>query len=327
MKIPNFTQISGVLTVFIFLLTGCSAEYSSGQAQGQLEGNQQNSSGNSGQSGNWAKDSSIKSIEPTLLEEEVIEQITDEFGTYSKTKTSYPQLSEVLNLGVQPEELRSAIEFFTDYVMTEIIDSPALDNHKAYDEWVENSAPKYIDEKQIRALTKGKRNGNLFAPVFNNIGPIDSKGLSNGKTNHMIPRLVRDGGPRVINKKMWGIEASKVPSGVHLSATGSAVLITTIEQTEIRWYQIHKEQPDLYEASPCISENQVVDQECIGLDLKQELFFPIQFHVSSYLTQSGNSWKISSYSNFFVTGCVGGSCETTPPTGFLVDLREKIRQN
>jgi len=278
--------------------------------------------------GNWANESSLETMEPTWLQEEVLETITDDFGSYSRTKTSYPDLNQIVNLGIQPRELESAVQFFTDFVMLEMLDSPALDNHAAYEQWVEVSAPKFVDSARFDSVVRAQGENQVFGVIFNNIGPLSSMGYVDGKYEYMIPRLVRDGGPRVLNKKLWDIEAAPFQDGVYLRSLGSAALITTTRNLELQAYQLYLNGASTVPPN-CFSEEGVIDAECSADQINYEMLIPMRFQIGLYLTPSGDSWKISSFSTFFqafnpmpyefLTG------DSAKPN-FLLELRQNLKQ-
>jgi hypothetical protein len=323
MRILNYKIVSA-LAVATVLLGGCSPA-----AESNANANQESESIELvARSGNWLNDALPETIEPTWLSEEVVEKLTDEFGSYSRTKTSYPDTSEVVNLGLQTRELESALKFFTDFVMLEVLDSPALDNNAAYKRWVESSAPKFIDPDRFDSVVRAQDNGRVFGVIFNNFGPLSSMGNSPGTSEYMIPRLVRDGGPRVLNKKIWGIEAAPAQGGVHVRGLGSAALITTTRNLDLQSFEYflagaHTRPPS------CFTDQGDIISGCNEGQMDYEVIFPLRFQIGLYLTPSGDSWKISSFSSYFHAldpGPYAPSNGTYLNPDFLLELRQNLKQ-
>lgn len=270
--------------------------------------------------GSWGTDGSLETVEQTSFVETITDQLSDEFGEYSVTKTNYPDLGQVLNLGVQPGALESSVRFFTDFVMLEVLDSPALDNHGAYPAWLEQTAPKYFDPATLERLSNALATEPSMPPIFNNRAAVGPFGETTFATNS-IPRLVRDGGPRVINKKIWGIEAAAVQGGIYLNATGSAVFVSNSEQGDLLDYQRFLE-GKLTSPPPCLNENGEPLENCNSDQNPDEpRLHPARFHVGLFLTPKGNSWQISSFSTYFSVSDRAFFAEQT----FLTQLRESIQ--
>lgn len=323
MRISKSKMVS-VLAVFAVFLSGCSVGNSS--VTGGSEAS--NSTDKIAKSGSWLNDASPETIEPTWLSEEVVENLSDEFGSYSRTKTSYPDIDEVANFGLQDRELESALKFFTDFVMLEVLDSPALDNNAAYKQWVESIAPKFIDPDRFDSIVSAQDYGRVFGVIFNNFGPLSSMGYVPGTSEYMIPRLVRDGGPRVLNKKIWNIEAAPAQGGVHIRSLGSAAMITTTRNLDLQDYQ-HFLEGALTEPPFCLTKDGEEIDGCNEGQIDYEVIFPLRFQIGLYLTPSGDSWKISSFSSYFHAlnpGPYAPSNGTYPNPNFLLELRQNLKK-
>jgi hypothetical protein len=206
--------------------------------------------------------------------------------------------------------------------MLELLDSPALDNHSAYQSWLEQAAPKYFEPARLEQIVQPQDLELSFPPIFSNRGSVDPLIGDAYFSGDVIPRLVRDGGPRVINKKIWDLEASSVQGGVYLKATGSAVFVSTLEQSELLDYQRFLEGE--FTTPPfCLDENGQRREGCNSdIDLSEARYYPARFHVGLLLKPKGNSWEISSFSNYFSVSYPSEFSEAT----FLTQLRESIKQ-
>jgi len=164
----------------------------------------------------------ILTVPKTEFIEQIVETRTDVHGTYAVTKMSYPSVDGVKNLsGVSPKQLASALEFYTDFISTQYLDSIALDDYNRYQEWVEKVAPKYLAQDNINEIVNAQKNGSFGEVIFNN---YDDSRETDGK--NLIPVLMRDGKPRVFNKHMWDLRAEYSNGGIRIWSQGAATVIT-----------------------------------------------------------------------------------------------------
>jgi hypothetical protein len=230
--------------------------------------------------GNVDQSTSILTVPKTAFLETIIERRTDEFGEYAVTKMSYPSIDSVDNKGVSKAVLTSALEFYTDFVSTEVLDSIALDNYSNYDKWVKEVAPKYVSQEFFNEVVASQSNGKGGAIVFNNHNPL----LNPSSNKNISPVLMRDGGPRIFNKHIWDIKSESVSGGIYIYASGAATIITD-DSKGADWFDIAfgtnvgKDAPFNKDGKPQVGQ--------------------LNFGVGLTLVPDGDSWKIAGYSNSF----------------------------
>lgn len=92
-------------------------------------------------------------------------------------------IDHVLEAGWTEEELLSGRRFAMDYIITEFLDSTALEGgDPAYRNWYAKEAPKYFAQEAYDQIADGT--GNVVLGNF-------------GDKNSLVPELIKDGAPRI----------------------------------------------------------------------------------------------------------------------------------
>jgi len=232
-------------------------------------------------SGNIDDSMFLETTQKTLFSEEIGFLRTDKYGSYAVSKIDYPSIDSVEDLGISSDR-NAALEFYIDFVSTEVIDSIALDDFSRYDEWLKDVAPKYVTAELLSTLSSAQTGNNPAAIIFNNHDPNVEAGGKN-----LLPVLARDGKPRVFNKSIWGLSArGGEGGGLYIWGMGSATVITDAEKG-LEW-----------------------DAILTGGDSGEDFGFykegmpnagPLLFQVGLTLVKDGEDWKIAGYSNSFTT--------------------------
>ena len=93
-------------------------------------------------------------------------------------------IDHVLEAGWTQEELLSGRKFAMDYVVSEFLDSTALEGgDPSYQNWYVNEAPKYFAQETYDQIGDGT--GNVVLGSFG------------ANKNTLVPELIKDGGPRI----------------------------------------------------------------------------------------------------------------------------------
>jgi len=222
-------------------------------------------------------DSSILTTGKTRFSEFIVRQVNDDFGDYAVTKISYPSIDSVSNKGVPKEQLNSALEFYTDFVSTEVLDSISLDNYANYTKWVKEVAPQYVSEEFFDEVVNAQANGEFSGIVFNNFDP------SQPSPKNLMPVLLRDGGPRVFNKEIWGIVAEPRGGNIYISSSGQATIMTDDEKA-LEW--------DKLVAGP---GGETFPRFSDGIPEAANLIF----QIGLTLRPETDGWKIVGFSSFY----------------------------
>jgi len=260
---------AGAAIASTLVLTGCSTPNT----------NYNTSDGRTPAEGNIDENISILTVPKTNFAESIFERRTDEYGEYAVTRISYPSIDSVKNEGVSKAILTSALEFYTDFVSMEVLDSIAFDNYANYDKWAKEVAPKYVASDFFNEVVYGQKGTNFAGLIFNN---YDLRSTPES-AKHVIPLLMRDGGVRVFNKKMYLMSATPVNGGVIIQASGAATIITD-DKKALEWDNIAMGPGG--DVFPRFSD---------GKDETAQL----RFSVGLTLIPDGSSWKIAGYSNSF----------------------------
>jgi hypothetical protein len=275
----KLTFVAAILSSCL-VLTGCSSLSISPTSENEGPGTSFNTSdGRTPAEGDIDQSTSIRTVPKTAFLETIVERRTDEFGEYAVTRMSYPSIDSVENKGVSPAVLTSALEFYTDFLSTEVLDSIALDNYANYEKWVNEVAPKYVAAEFFNEVVDGQKNGQDAGVVFNNY----STQASPSYNKNISPVLLRDGGARNFNKHIWGIKAEPLKNGLYISAIGSTTVL------------INDEEGAKWDAIAYGPGGEVLTQYGDGKPQAGQL----NFQVGLTLTSDGDSWKIAGYSNSF----------------------------
>lgn len=307
-------RVAGAAIAGILVLTGCStpesqnitSEISSSPSESTQSGNSDNSNliystsdGRTPAEGKIDQSGSILTVPKSLFTETIVERRADEFGEYAVTKISYPSIDSVDNKGVSKADLVSALEYYTDFLSTEVLDSIALDNYSNYDKWVAEVAPKYIAPDYFDEVVNAQKHGKDAGVVFNNYSTLF-------KTKNVIPVGLRDGGPRLLNKHIWGIKAESMDGGIYIWSMGAATLLVD-DKSGADWW-------DALFGSGGSQQEWYNDNK---LQASQ-----ISFQVGLTLIPDGDSWKIRGYSNSLSINGAEDNLET--PQKFI-DWRNSIK--
>lgn len=241
----------------------------------------------------------ILTVPRTEFIEEIAELRSDAYGTYAVTKMSYPSVDGVKNLnGVTPKQLSSALEFYTDFISTQYLDSIALDDYSRYQEWIDIVAPKYIAAENFDEIVKAQDNGSFGGVIFNN---YDVSRETEGK--NLIPVLMRDGKPRVFNKHMWDLRAEYSNGGIRIWSQGAATVITD-DKKAMEW--------DILmwgEFADHVREQVSQDEKYNNsIDHVQQIYY----QTALTLNEENDTWKIIDFDNSSYT-----------PSGLPIEVTER----
>jgi hypothetical protein len=254
---------------------------------------------------NWSDGVDVFQETRTGLSERIKELREDTYGSYTVTTFDPPGQQDVLNLGVSEGKLAEAMEFFTDFVATEVLDSVSLDDHTRFQEWIDTRGQLLLTVEALSFLERNQSQGGFASVIFNNSDysalNYDSSEFSpvSGATR-VLPRLLRDGGPRVFNKKIWGLEAAPVGPGVYVRGSGTAVYTTS--HGAVQGLYNEKFGCGNTQQSSYTDENGEIvweDEVCLISNPETVRYGLLRFHVGIYLVPEANSLKIASFSNYF----------------------------
>jgi hypothetical protein len=312
---------AGAALAGTMVLTGCSTPESNnitpgisslpsestepGSSNNDSSGIYNTSDGRTPAEGDIDQSISILTVPKTMFKEYVYNRIADEYGEYAVTKISYPSIDSVTNRGVSAKIVPSALEFYTNFVSTEVLDSIALDNYNNYDKWVKEVAPKYVAPEFLDILMSYQNSERPTALIFNNYDPNNINYPKN-----LIPVLIRDGGPRIFNKNMWGIFVEPVKGAaktIYVKGMGSATIVAD-DEASIAWENI-------------VAPGMKWDNFPVYTDGKPQAS-QIIYEVGLTLREEGESWLIVGYSNSF-RHAPSDFYEPTPQKIF--DWRKQIR--
>jgi hypothetical protein len=296
----KLTFVAAILSSCL-VLTGCSNLSISPTSENEGSGTSFNTSdGRTPAEGDIDQSTSIRTVPKTAFLETIVERRTDEFGEYAVTRMSYPSIDSVENKGVSPAVLTSALEFYTDFLSTEVLDSIALDNYANYEKWVNEVAPKYVAAEFFNEVVDGQKNGQDAAVVFNNYSTLFN-------TKNVAPLALRDGQPRLVNKHIWGIKAEPSNNGIYISALGAATVLAD-DKSGAAWDFTLFGLPG----------GETLERYSDGEPQSAQ----ISFQVGLTLVPDGDSWKITGYSNSFSINGAEDHLET--PQKFI-DWRNSIK--
>jgi hypothetical protein len=90
--------------------------------------------------------------------------VTDEFGTYTRVTSAASDGTEALASDASASERARA--WTVDFIMSQALDSVALDNATAWSNWVSDVAPDYFDARALRTLLKTAKRPVLSEPII-----------------------------------------------------------------------------------------------------------------------------------------------------------------
>ena len=237
----------------------------------------------------------VEGTQPTNLTIVSIGSVTDDLGSYTRSRFEAPDVGLIENAGVPQADLESAFEFYANFVSTEVMDSIALDNPNAWDKWKTEVAPKYIDSGYLdEILSVGDDAANN--PVAWEI--IMTNRANSGTSDMYVPELARDGKQRVFNKQMTDISAQPgYDGGVYITATVAQILAVgdkgAIAYANISGGAGVGEQISIY------NDNKIQAAKLIG-------------EVGLTLFKDGNSWKIAGFNSAYTINSAALSENATP---------------
>jgi hypothetical protein len=171
---------------------------------------------------------SLYTEDKTPFIEQVVETRVDEFGPYAVVGVEYPSQDGIATRNVSEKEAVQIIEFLTDFAALHLIDGIYIDNTANVSEWIKQHGKEFFDDSLLQQpgdkdgeASILDRNGSPLIAAFS-----DEPNFETGE-KVQIPFL-RDGGPRVFNKKIWigGLSRDprelKVRASIHVS--GIAVI-------------------------------------------------------------------------------------------------------
>jgi len=212
-----------------------------------------------------------------------IEEVTDEFGSY--TRTTVADLDSVqITVGGSIDEItgievgRWALKFITE----EALDSIVLDNQNAWEKWVKEVGPKYVHSDFINEILS-------VATYEDYDGASTAQGTAVIMTDagNALPTLLRDGGVRV-GKKMFSdftvSQESSEKSVIYVYAAGQADYYVSDESAR-EWYR------------SVLGNDDFSDMETLNDGRPQ--YVPIMFSLSYALKNDGGQWKIAEHINMF----------------------------
>lgn len=177
---------------------------------------------------------SLDTEDKTPFIEQVVETRVDEFGPYSVVGLEYPSRDGIDTSNVREEEAVQIIEFLTDFAALHLLDGIYIDNTARVSEWIDEHGKKFFVDSLLEQAG-GKdgvasildRNGSPLIAAFS-----DEPNFETGE-KVQIPFL-RDGGPRVFNKKIWISGLSRDPDKLEVRASIYASGIAVIDHSGYR---------------------------------------------------------------------------------------------
>lgn len=143
----------------------------------------------------------------------------DEFGPYTRTYVELPKDFTLADGTVLSEQEFNILNTAVKFTSLEAIDSIALDNPARWEEWKATIAPQYLHSQYSGEILQSAEEPTVGMP----------SGIILKDTSNEMPRLIRDGGVRIADKRFSGIsfqtDDGGVTYGVYMS--GSALIYST----------------------------------------------------------------------------------------------------
>lgn len=301
--VRHSVRIHWILSISLLLLAGCAGANLSADSQSMQSVIHDTSDGRPLAEGDIDKSGSILTVPISKFQHYAYETRTDEYGEYLVTKIDTPSVDSVKNRGPSMSAFISALEFYTEFLSTQILDSIAFDNYANYDKWVKDIAPKYISAKYFDQVVNAQASGESWhGVIFNNYEVFQEKVY-----DHQISILKRDGGPRVFNKHLWGLRAESRGAGLYIWSMGAATIIFDDKAAAI-WDPLFWDMPD---------STYVPEQFQDGKDQVAQF----GFQVGLALVRDGDSWKITDFENYFSARNIGSFL---PAPKRLLQVRNQV---
>lgn len=247
------------------------------------------------------------------------EEAADEHGSYTRTFVELPtdfQLEEKLLVGDE----RIVTELALKFASLEGIDSIVLDNPGRWEEWKSSVAPQYFHPDALTQIVEFD-SLSTFAPIF-------------FQDSTQMPRLIRDGGVRIADKRFSDIYTTYIPEEdmyiVNLVAT--AVAYSSDDQAGPVFLnrvktgsrdQFHEDGSPLTdeEYEQWWSESQSIRSVVPSALRDDKVNADIITYIGDFwFTKSGESWMIS---NVSATGSFDGNSPVSGNNAIL-GLRNNI---
>lgn len=202
---------------------------------------------------------------------------SDSLGDYTRSSFKAPDVSIISNKGVPEADLKSAFDFYSNFVSTEVMDSIALDNPAAWDTWKNDVAPKYISSQYINDILNAGNDGSSADIIMTNRS-------NKGSIEQYVPTLIRDGGARAFNKEITDVKAQTVAGGIYIEATVGELFMMD-DASAMNFYDITTGSNN-GKLIPAYSDGIPQAMKIIG-------------QVGITMIKEGNGWKIAGFSNTF----------------------------
>lgn len=235
------------------------------------------------------------------------EENQDEFGSYTRTFVELPKDFTLADGTPLTEEALSVLNTAVKFTSLEAIDSIALDTPARWEEWKTNVAPQYLHSQYLGDIYAETDEGETIAP--------GGSGIIFRDTSSQMPRLIRDGGVRIADKRFSNITVD-TEDGVtyYVSMSGSALIYSTDDvaapwrnaetrrtSTEGEFYKedgtlMTKEEREAeYDAAVEAMGDQLADaykDDKVNASL-------LYFNADYSMMKDGDVWKITSFSNTY----------------------------
>ena len=283
--------VAAVGIVAALMLSGCAGGVASLVAVSPSPSEIPNCAAVESQTDEW---STVDGTTATCLTMVPLGSVTDDLGSYTRSKFEAPDVSVVKNSGVSQADLESAFEFYANFVSTEVMDSIALDNPSQWEKWKTEVAPQYIASGYLEQILSAGDDG------ANNINASDiimTNRATKGTASEYMPVLLRDGGPRVFNKEIFSIKAQPADGGIYIESVVAGVLIMD-EVDAANHLNIFAGQ-GFFNDLPNFMDGKTHVAKITGA-------------IGITLVKEGNSWKIAGFNNVY-TMKSGGMDENATP--------------
>jgi hypothetical protein len=231
-------------------------------------------------------------------------QVSDPYGEYTVDSLVAPPLFTIVRIGVTKEKALSVLEFFTEFVGTQTMDSMVLDNYSRWKEWKTTVAPRYIAASYLDEILNVNAEGTMGDVVFTNVtgrfsgaGPGVFQGLE-----PLIPLGLRDGGTRVVNKTLRDVKIEKTDLGIYVSAAASEIIFSN-DEADKKFWALHfaddQSSTEFFNSQPYLND---------GIFQARKY----EFSIGYFLVPDGSSWKICGVSNGYVPAFTIDSNSSAP---------------
>ena len=233
------------------------------------------------------------------------EETSDEYGFYTRTYVELPKDFKLSNGEELTEETYNILNTALKFTSLEAIDSIALDYPNRWDEWKTNVAPQYLHSQYIGEILQSSEVVGSGMPT----------GIIFRDTNSEMPRLIRDSGVRVADKRFSDITIQTEDNGTYYVAMSGSALVYTTDDVAKPWRMDKTRAESLSgtytnpDGSTVTEEQRLADYEAYleasggGLPeaYKDDKINSTLMYFNVYYTmiKDGNDWKIAGYSNTF----------------------------